>query len=258
MKISIAILLNQDINKEKTTIRFFAAGVINSDDTFTGIVHDCLGDDRYGERLMVKDRWIIDNGELDWDEQVKVFNAIAPLTLDGIESKLFEYMHFDGEEENYVLDSDVSGKFGEDGILFLNMNKEDAPYGFGVKQVIDGYNIDETLSFEDIEKELRINFFIKTLEKADLVTIGDSPFLYTWDNMILDDEEEDEIIGVSWNSDGLEYEYHLKRDWIEDIGINDHGFLVSVQSEKFPVDIRAYETTSLSKGFENPLSPIPF
>ena len=175
MKISKYIVLTED----KKEVRFFAIGLVNDDETFTGIIHDYTGGGNNEERLVFKDKWVpneILNEPLEWDAEVELFNSIAPYTVDQIETAMDEFICYDTDVCNYVPQNGTTRYYSNNGVLIDNM-KICVPFGLGNTTFVDGYEITEVLSMQEIELQKKINSFISMLGKADIIQIDNSPFL---------------------------------------------------------------------------------
>ena len=153
MKISKYIVLTEN----KKEVRFFVAGIINSDNTFTGIMHDyCIDREDYIERLVFEDKWIsiVDssNKPLDWDEQVAIFNELAvkpflPLTVEAIEGELWKFIDYDTcTYQNYVPLEEALDEYFPEGVCIKHMSKY-VPYGLGITSFVDGYKIVKSIEY---------------------------------------------------------------------------------------------------------------
>lgn len=139
------------LTKDKKEVQFFVAGIINEDNTFTGIMHDYTGGGNYEEVLVYKDKWIPtsdqNNEPLEWDEQVEIFNTLSSITVDKIETDLNKIIYFDADVLNYVPQSNQIKYFNDNlGILIDNM-LFNIPYGLGYTSFFDGYKITESLEY---------------------------------------------------------------------------------------------------------------
>ena len=137
------------LTKDRQQVRFFAAGVINAENTFTGIMHDYTGAGNYEEKLVFEDKWIpeVDSkGEaLEWDTMVEIFNTHSPLSVDKIEDALDRFICYDTNVFNYVPQNGMSRYFS-DRVLIENMSLT-VPYGLGNTTFIDGYEINESMEY---------------------------------------------------------------------------------------------------------------
>ena len=139
------------LTKDKKEVRFFAAGIVNEDNTFTGIMHDYTGGGNYEEKLVFEDKWIPEvdsnNEPLEWDEEVEIFNTLSPtLTVQKIEDALDEFICYDTGVFNYVPQNGMMRYFSDNGVLIENMSFR-VPYGLGNTTFIDGYEISESIEY---------------------------------------------------------------------------------------------------------------
>jgi hypothetical protein len=147
MNIAKYIVLTED----KKEVRFFAAGIVNEDDTFTGIMHDYIGSGDYKERLVFMDKWIpeadLNNEPLEWDEEVEIFDTLSPtLTVQDIEDALDEFICYDTDVFNYVPQNGMMRYF-VDGVFIDNISLR-VPYGLGNISFIYGYAIVESIEYK--------------------------------------------------------------------------------------------------------------
>ncbi len=214
------------LTKDKKEVRFFAIGTIDDNKTFTGIIHDYTGGGNNKERLVFKDKWIpneISNEALEWDVEVELFNSISPYTVEQIETAMDKFICFDTDVLNYVPQNGTM-KYYSDGVLIDNMTVN-VPFGLGNTTFIDGYEIGDVMSLEEIELQKKIKSFVRNLELADCIRVGDSPLLECW-NVILTEGDFD-LISTSWeNEDGL-YEYGLNLEDITDIEFKDGKYHIA-------------------------------
>ncbi len=238
------------LNESKKEVQFFAVGVIDENGLFNGIVHDSVGKGDYKERLVFGDKWIPEfneNGQpLDWDEQVRLFEELAvfpscSITLDEIETELFKYVEYDTSIFNYTPLEEALSAFA-DGVLLEGMSLDDVDYGFGESVIEHGFKVEEEISFEEIATRKRINSFVKNLDNADCIRIGDSPLLEYWSVAI---NEEYDLISTSWNEDGLEYQFGLNIDNIEDVEFKHGQWLISTFGKNYQEKITFYKMETL-------------
>jgi hypothetical protein len=138
------------LTKDKKEVSFFAAGVVDDDSTFTGIIHDYTGGGNYEERLVFEDKWIPDadnNKEpLEWDECVDIFNLLSPVKVSEIEDALDRFICYDTDVFNYVPQNGMMRFYDENGVLIENMSPR-VPYGLGNTSFIDGNEIVDTIEY---------------------------------------------------------------------------------------------------------------
>jgi len=118
MTIAKYIVLTED----KKEVSFFACGLENENSTFTGIIHEDMGDENYRSTLVIEDERI--SAEDDWDEQIEKFNSFSPVEFDMIEySYTEELLHYNTDEnvQNYC-PFDEALKLFENGVLIENMD----------------------------------------------------------------------------------------------------------------------------------------
>jgi len=127
-----------------------------SHNTFTGIIHDYVGGGNNQEGLIFQDKWIPkadkQNECLEWDEQVKMFNSLAPCTVEQIEDKIDQFICYDTDISNYVPQNGTM-RYYQDKVLIDNMSKN-VPYGLGNTSFIDGYKIQESLDYKDTTNDI--------------------------------------------------------------------------------------------------------
>ena len=238
------------LDESKKEVQFFAAGVIDDNGLFNGIVRDSIGKGDYKERLVFGDKWIPEFDEndkpLNWDEQMSLFEELAvfpffKLTLDDIETELFKYVEYDTSIFNYVPLEETLLEFA-DGVLLEGMSLDDIDYGFGESVIEHGLKVEEEISFEEIATRKKISSFVKNLDNADCIRIGDSPLLEYWSVSI---DEEYDLISTSWNEDDLEFGFGLSIDNIEDVEFKDGQWLISTFDKYYQEKITLYKMETL-------------
>ena len=120
-------------NDEDNGLRYFAIGVKDEDNGFTGIIHDYIGGGQFEVALVFKDTFLPQtyaDGELvEWDDLAELFNKISPVSLEKLEDKLYTFADSDTEEFNYFIQEDKLYLF-ENGAFIDNANLR-TPYGLG-------------------------------------------------------------------------------------------------------------------------------
>ena len=144
------------LTKNKKEVRFFLAGIINENNTFTGIMHDYTGGGNFEECLVFEDKWIpitdiVLDMPLEWDDQVAIFDKLSPVTVAEIEDVMDKYLLFDTDTLNYVPQKGTEHLY-ENGVLMDNISMV-IPYGLGNTIFCDGYEVIEHIDYS-ITKEV--------------------------------------------------------------------------------------------------------
>jgi len=218
MEISKYIVLEKEGKKD---VRFFAIGVVDDNNEFTGIMHDYTGAGNYEERLVFRDKWLpdydVDGESFDWDEIVSRFDGISDFTVEDIETEIYKIMAYNTVGWNYEILEESMKLFGDGKVLIDNMSLN-VPYGLGNTTFIDGYEISETMTMEEVVKQTRIKNFRDSLSRSDAIRINSGPLLENWDvNISLG---EFDLISTSWNDEDNLFEYGLSEENIENIKID--------------------------------------
>ena len=240
MKFAKYIVLTED----KTEVRFFAIGTVDKNDAFTGIMHDYTGSGNYEERLVFKNKWIpteIDGEPLDWDEEVEIFNSISHNSVDEIETAMDKFICYDTDKFNYVPQNGMMRYFSDNGVLVDNMSLW-VPYGLGNTTFSDGYEIDETMSFNDIKKAKEIKTFIQNLDRADAIRIDSSPLLEFWEVSL---DEPYDLISTSWDVGDQTWTYGLNEDNIREIEFENNSYLIATRDTSYSTKITLYGLSAL-------------
>jgi len=177
MTISKYIVLTED----KKEVRFFIAGIINNDNTFTGIMHDYVGGANYQESLIYQDKWLPTDDEkgeaLEWDEQVKIFNKLSPTMIEKIETNLDKYIVYDTDFFNYVPRGDKMNYLRYDGALIENMSFR-VPFGLGNTSFEGGYEITELITFLE---EVNVEYIGGDFSARSLHELGNGLAYYNYE-----------------------------------------------------------------------------
>ena len=228
------------LTKDKKQVRFFAIGIVDDNKTFTGIIHDYVGGGVHEEALIYKDKWITieeNNEPLEWDAQIELFNSISSYTVDRIETVMDKFICYDTEVFNYVPQKGTM-RYYSDGVLIDNMTVN-VPFGLGSNTFIDGYEITEVLSIEEIEFQKEIKSFMNNLSNADDIRVNDSPLLESWEISI--EMGDFDLISTSWTEEDELWEFGLNEDNIKEIKREGSCYKISTFNSKHEDKITLYE-----------------
>ena len=236
MELAKYIVLTED----KKEVRFFAIGLVDDDESFTGIIHDYVGGGNNKERLVFKDKWIpneILNEPLEWDDEVELFNSMSPYTVDQIETEMDKLICYDTDVYNYVPQNGTM-KYYNEGVLIDNMSRP-VPFGLGITTFLDGYEITEVLSLQEIELHKKIKSFVDNLSNADVIRVNDSPLLESWEIFI--EMGDFDLISTSWREENGLWEFGLNEDNIKNIKREGNSYKISTFDSEYEDTITLYE-----------------